>query len=416
MDKNFNTRNMEDVLKYLSASSNMSVEDLLNEIEVMKNNEIIQKHPHSIWQGSNGRWYTHIYDETKSEGRRKIAKSTLDALHKAIIADYKQCEEKTDNRNLNLENIYKEWLIWRRENKTDPNTIKADFYNWERHLKNHALSQKKINDITIIDLEGFFNNITENHAITFKRLSNVRSVLSGIYKHAVRLEIIPRSIVFDLDYRQYHTRCKPSNSKKENYTDTERIAICEYLEKETDIYSLAIVFAFKNCLRIGELSVIKKTDILQDRLRIERSIRQRQDLQDDFTFGEIYYDIDERIKGNTSSGIRYVNLTPKAKKIALQAMSLHSEGEYLFMRNGHPLYSATFNEKLKEVCNKLNIKYRSSHQIRFTTATNLSKVGVPINEISNDLGHSNVKQTFNYIRQQEMSEQSKIIANQVLDM
>jgi hypothetical protein len=83
---------------------------------------------------------------------------------------------------MNLENVYKQWLIWRRDNKTDPNTIKADFYNWERHLKNHELSMKKIFDINTFDLEDFFNNITENHAITFKMLSNVRSLLSGIYK------------------------------------------------------------------------------------------------------------------------------------------------------------------------------------------------------------------------------------------
>ena len=97
-------------------------------------------------------------------------------------------------------------------------------------------------------------------------------------------------------------------------------------------------------------------------------------------------------------------------------MELHPEGEYLFMRFSKPIYAYTFNEKLKEVCDKLGIKYRSSHQIRFTTATNLSKAGVPINEISNDLGHSDVKQTYNYIRQQEMSEQSKLIANQILDL
>ena len=416
MTKDFNPRNKEDALKNAVINSNMSEEDLLNIIEVMKNNEIIQKHPHSIWQGKNGRHYTHINDETMPEGRRKIAKSTVDALHKAIVSNYKQLEEKNDKRNLNLENLYEKWLIWRRDNGTDPNTIKADFYNWKRHLKYHPLSKKKICDITVIDLEDFFNDITKNHAITFKMLSNVRSVLSGIYQYALRENVVPHSIVFDLNYTQYRTRCKPSGSKKEIYTYDELKAICNEVEKEDDVYSLAIAFSARNLFRIGETAVIKKTNVLQDKLLIECSIRQRQNLNDDLTFGPIYYDIEGRIKGNTSAGIRFVNLTPETQEIAKKAMNLHPNGEYLFMQNGKPIYAATFNEKLKEVCEKLKIKYRSSHQFRYTTATNLSNAGIPISEISNDMGHSDVKQTYNYIRQQEMSAQSKAIANQVQDL
>ena len=170
------------------------------------------------------------------------------------------------------------------------------------------------------------------------------------------------------------------------------------------------------CLRIGEIQVIKKSDVFQDRLLIERSIRERQDLQDDLTFGKTYYNIDGRIKGNANAGIRFVNLTPKAREIVDRVKKLYPDGEFLFMNNDKPIVAWSFNDHLKNVCNALEIKYRSSHQIRFTTATNLSKAGVPINEISNDLGHCDVKQTFNYIRQQGMSEQSKLIANQVLDL
>ena len=86
--------NINDILKYVTDSSKMSEEDLLNNIEVMKRNEIIQNHPHSIWQGKNGRWYTHITDETKPDGRRKIAKSTIEAIHKIIIANHKNVKMK----------------------------------------------------------------------------------------------------------------------------------------------------------------------------------------------------------------------------------------------------------------------------------------------------------------------------------
>lgn len=48
---------------------------------------------------------------------------------------------------------------------------------------------------------------------------------------------------------------------------------------------------------------------------------------------------------------------------------LYPDNEYLFMRDGRQLIPNTFNEELQRVCNTLGIKYRSSHQIRFTVAT-----------------------------------------------
>ena len=48
----------------------------------------------------------------------------------------------------------------------------------------------------------------------------------------------------DLDYKQFHTRCKPTSSNKQNYTEEERKQILEYLSSKKDIYSQAIKLAF----------------------------------------------------------------------------------------------------------------------------------------------------------------------------
>ena len=63
------------------------------------------------------------------------------------------------------------------------------------------------------------------------------------------------------------------------------------------------------------------------------------------------------------------------------------------MRDGKPLYGDTFNRHLKSVCMTLGIVYRSSHQIRFIVATLLYEAGVPLNEISRMLGHSDISST-----------------------
>lgn len=97
-------------------------------------------------------------------------------------------------------------------------------------------------------------------------------------------------------------------------------------------------------------------------------------------------------------------------------MELYPDGEYLFMRDGKPIIANTFNEHLERICKTLNIPYRPSHQIRFTTVTNLLEAGVPITQISHDLGHSEVRTTYRYARQRGMDERSRAIAAAVMDV
>ena len=68
------------------------------------------------------------------------------------------------------------------------------------------------------------------------------------------------------------------------------------------------------------------------------------------------------------------------------------------MNNQGFITTVTFNRHLKKCCDALNIKYRSSHKIRFTNASILSKNGVSDTELQYMLGHSNRNTTCHYIR------------------
>ena len=134
------------LLQYFEKKYNISVEDALNDIETMKNNEIIAQHPYRIFQGTNGRWYTYLPDETKNNGRRQIAKSTEAKIHEAIIKDYKQKAKEKNVQNLNLENLFSLWMKWRRDTGTDPKTIKENFNEWKRFLSTNKLIKKKVSE------------------------------------------------------------------------------------------------------------------------------------------------------------------------------------------------------------------------------------------------------------------------------
>lgn len=414
--KNISSDTEQTLLKYFIEKYNISLEDVLNDIESMKNQEILKQHPYTIFQGSNGRWYTYVPDDTKPKGRKLIAKSTREKIHQEVILYYRKKEADESIGKINLENLFGLWMLWRRDTGTDPKTIKENKNDWNRFLSNHPIKNKKVTSLELSDMESFFLDITKDHAITYKRMTNIKSVLNGVFKHAIRLKLIKHSPMADLDYKQFKTRCKPTSSNKNNYTMEERQKIINYLDTKSDVYSLAIQLAFFLCLRIGELISIEKADIHENEIFIKRSTRKRQIMNDDLTFGKVHYDIEERIKGNQKEGFRSIPLTPKAQKIIKKTMELYPEGKYLFMRNDKPILADTFNRHLKSVCVTLGIPYRSSHQIRFTMATMFYEGGVKVNQLSTFLGHSDTRTTFHYIRQQKADEETANLMTDILDV
>lgn len=394
-------------------------EDVLKEVKMKQDEKIINQHPYKINQGKNERWYTYLRDPESPKGRRQIAKSTKEKIYEAILADYNQRNKKNDLNSITLENLYEKWMIWRRDTGTAPKTITENKNEWNRFLKSNPIAHKKVREIRMYDLEDFFMQITTNHAITYKRLTNVKSMLNGLFKYGIRIALINDSPMHNVDFAQFQTRCKPENSVKDIYTLAEREAILQYLSAKTDIYSFAVQLAFYLCVRVGELITLKKSDIdIQDnKIYILRSARKQQILQDDLTFSPVEYTVEERIKGNKAQGFRFIPLTPQSKKLIEKIMDLYPDGDYLFMRNGHTLYTDSFNRYLKDkVCMPLKIPYRSSHQIRFTVATLLYEAGIPINQISAMLGHSETRTTMHYIRQQVADSKSRTIMSNLLDI
>lgn len=408
----------DNILKFMQDNGMVNVEDVLSQIETMKNQEILNQHPYAISQGSNKRWYTYLPDISKPNGRRQIAKSSKEKVEKEVIQYYRQREKEETQKKLCLKELYICWMHWRKENGTDAKTIQENQNEWKRFLENHPLSNKNVVDLEMSDIESFFLDITVNHSITYKRMTNVKSLLNGVFKHAVRLKLIEHSPMAELDYKQFRTRCKPTNPPKKNYTEEERRRIITYLDNKTDIYSLSIQLAFFLCLRIGEIISLKKEDVdfQLNRIYIRRSCRRRQEMNEDLTFGKRYFDIEERIKGNQREGFRFIPLTPQAQKLLKKILELYPEGEYLFMRYGKPILADTFNRHLKQVCKDLEVEYRSSHQIRFTMATMFYDGGIKVNELSNFLGHSDTKTTFHYIRQQQATEKTANLMKDILDV
>jgi len=395
----------KNILRSVLSSFNIDdISDVFDEMKMASSEKIIKSHPYPISPCKDGRWMTYIDDELHPKGKKQVKRSTRESVENAIIEKY--CKIEKVKKGLSLAELFQEWMLWRRDIGTNPKTITENHNEWKKYVADYPISNINIRRIDDDILDDYFLKITGNYQITYKRLSNVCTMLRLMFKYAVKKKMIPFNPIDTIDLTDYKKRCKPSKSNKDNYTQEDRELLLKHLEPFEDIYSLAIKFAFYTCLRIGELTALKKEDYQNGQIYIGHSQHRVQELNDDMTFGKAMHFVDDRIKGNTESGFRTIPLVSKAQKIIEQAIELYPDTEYIFHRDGVPLYPDSFNKHLKKHCEAAGVKYRSSHQIRFTNATAFAENNIPITQISTMLGHSNTNMTMHYIRKAKISNQT----------
>ncbi|MCD8370041.1 MAG: site-specific integrase [Clostridiales bacterium] len=288
-------------------------------------------------------------------------------------------------QNTTLEEFFEIWMTWREtQTSTSDKTIKENRFLWNALLKDTEIVKIPIKDLKPLDYITYFRNITKERTLTRKRFNDLKSILNGMLYLAVEKEIISHNCLRDINYKQFPY--KTDDSSTTPYSEEERLRIIQHLSGDTDdLYSLAILLDFHLVLRIGELKALKWDDIHGDTIYIHQFVNYKNEIVDD-------------IKGHTRQGKRFMPLTPAAQEILSQIRRLNPDGIYILMRGDQPISTVTFNRRLKKCCNELGIEYRSSHKLRFSTASIMYKNGMEDTELQKLLGHTTLSMTRHYLK------------------
>lgn len=311
--------------------------------------------------------------------RKPIASSTYPGLIDKLYEYFYSIQTYT------LESFFEEWMRWRaQESSASEKTMKEDRFLWNALLKGQEITQIPMKDLKVQNYISYFRKITKDRKLTRKRFNNLKSILNGMLYLAVEQEIITHNCLNDINYKQFSF--KAENNDIHPFTEEERIRVIESLSSQgDDFYSLAILLDLHLVLRIGELKGLRWSDIHGDFIRIQRFVNDKNEIVED-------------IKGHNEAGKRDMPLTPAAKKLLERIRMLNPNSEYIFIRNGRPLSTCTFNRRLKKCCEELGIEYRSSHKVRFSTASIMHKNGVEDTQLQKLLGHTTLSMTRHYLR------------------
>lgn len=93
----------------------------------------------------------------------------------------------------------------------------------------------------------------------------MRTLIFGIFRLAKKKKLVDFSItelVSDIEISRKSFRREQKTDEEQVFMTNELPRVMDYLEKNQDIVNLGILLLFKTGLRIGELSGLKKCDIV----------------------------------------------------------------------------------------------------------------------------------------------------------
>lgn len=388
--------NVNAVLKYAIDHDMLDVQYVQDQIEMLKREELLKKHPYKIWQGTDGKWRTYLPDEEKG---RNMKKRNTEAAIQDLVAEY--WKEKLENPT--VRELYDEWITDKLKRKEIVKETR-DRYNRQFDESLQEFGKRRIKTIAEFDIEDTILNAIYEHDLTAKGYSNLRTLFYGIFKRAKKKKMVDFSITEVIADMAISKKCFRKVIKTDEeliFSEDETDEVINYImESDLDILNLGILLYFKSGARPGELVALKPEDVMGRVLHIRRT--------------EIFYKGDDgknvyevRDFPKTAAGIREVILPSSAEWILKEIRKLNPFGEYLFERNGERIRTYTFTSRLKTICRKLGIVKKSLNKIRKTYGTILLDNGVEESLVIAQMGHTDIKTTKRYYYRNRKNLQQK---------
>lgn len=371
-----------ELLKFAIEHGMIDTSYVQEQIEMSKREELLKKHPYSIYQIKDGRWSTYIPDIEK--GRRIIRKGTRKELEDVII-DY----WKTATENPTVSDIFDKWL----ENKTlykDICTGSCDRYkrDFKRFFEDDVnFSQKRIRQVSPSDVTSFIRGSIARHSLTAKAYGNLRTLIYGIFRCAKEEGYITWSISqtmgdMEIPKKAFHKVIKEDD--EEVFTDEEMEKLLNYLISNPTVVNLGIIIMFCTGVRVGELVGIHWDDVVGNSIKIRRTeISYKKE-----TGGNIY-EIREYPK--TEAGIRTVYVPDAFKNVLDKLRMLTGDKEYMLSyADGRNMKTLKVRHRLYAVCEELGIRKKSPHKLRKTYISILLDNGVDKRLVQDVAGHTEI--------------------------
>ena len=356
---------------------------------------VLSHHEHKIWQSADGRWKTYITDE-ESGKRKQISRESREELENFLYDKYLAEDEELAKKRATMESLYDDWAEYKSLFVSEA-TIKRDRNTWKALYKDATIVKKPLVSITKTELERWLLSVIRSKNMNSHQFTNFISVVRQLMAYAEEIGIIesnPAEKIHIQKKRILKPEVKGPAITQVFMEDERQMLIkhaMEQYEKHRDTVqiftSLAIAFLLYVPLRRGELVALRFDDLDGNRLYLTDS-----------------YSHDMKcLKGRLKDieGWRTVDVVPPALEIIERIrqerirLGMPTDGCIFTVNEKYgSLYSA-LGKSINKYCDEIGIPRRSLHKTRKTCASKMHADGVNDLIIQAQLGHKDLRTTFN---------------------
>lgn len=350
----------------------------------------------SVENRGKGSWRLTVSVGIGKDGKYIKKRKTVQAKNKTVAGTLlNRFIEEIDNgsyitpAHIKFKDYVEVWKI-KPVKLLSPSTIEMYTYLLDGRII-PAIGHLKMEDITDGHITDFLQTLDDD-GLSSSTIHKHYNALSGIFKHAIKKEIINKNPLDKVD--------RPSVTYKESqvYNATEEKQLLKLLENEKNKQQTLIVkVALKTGMRKGEILALQWEDVdfSTNTIHVRHSLS--------YTKANGYQLKEPKTKGsNRDLGVPIKLMNELKKHIykkktdRMEADELWRGGEYYFVFSsdlGKPLLPSVPTQWLDRFLKRNGFKKITFHSLRHTFATGLVNRGGNINKISKFLGHSSISMT-----------------------
>lgn len=345
--------------------------------------------------GKDRRYYIHLPDSTKKEGRIKLKAKTKDELIDKIYNWHVQQEtdEKRYEDDITIRELYPIWLSQKKK-VDEASTIISIESKWRNNIEPCTKlvdTPIKLLNIDIIKTWAMdlLNGTDGKPGCKVKHFYNVKAIVNEILDKALECGIITINVARNTKIDGIKSRkMKEMVKEKDEEDDDEADGIITLTDDELQKFETAareliddkqieqsltilmLLFAREVGVRIGELLELQHKDVKEDGLHVRRFYAYTEDTTDPNT-GERNYVIKKWLKNYKIS--RVIPLTDEALAILEEVSCIKKKNgiktEHIFSISEHPVDYNYANRMMKKVCQKAHLQNHRMYVFRKTWIT-----------------------------------------------
>lgn len=347
---------------------------------------------------------------TYIDGKQKsfYGKSEAECLKKCrqYLIDYNRKKEESNVKanHMTLEEYAEYWLLTYKFGTVANSTYDRLENSLNVHIKGSVLGEKELFDVTSNDVQEFINS--KKLTLSLSSLKKLKEILSPCLHYATVSGLIESNpmelVVFPRNDKALPVKTKVVECYKDK--EIERIALTAtypYYKKNAKRYRYAPMFAFilNTGLRFGECLALTWDDIdfVNKTISVNKTLSTVQNRNKEEDKRSKIQIVSEP---KTYNGTRILPMNKVASDM-LSEMKVRNSLSQINSNIVFPNYSGqhmnmrSVQETFASICEDVGVEHKGIHALRHTFGSVLIRNKVDIKVVSELLGHSDVKFTYN---------------------